>query len=72
MTTETLENKIEYWNNLQAKTQTKKIEHQYTKVSTDEQKAQKRKAQAHYESELKKIREIQDAIEHLCELERNF
>jgi len=72
MTTETIEQKTEYWNDLQAKTQTRKIEHQYTKVSTDEEKLQKRETQAYYESELKKIREIQDAIEHLSELERNF
>lgn len=72
MTTETLEQKTEYWDALQAKTRTKKIEHQYTKVSTDEEKAQKRKTQAYYESELAKIRAIQDTIEHLCELERNF
>lgn len=72
MATETLEQKTEYWNNLQAKTQTKKIEHQYTKVSTDEERAQKKKVQAYYAAELLKIREIQDTIEHLCELERNF
>ena len=71
-TTETIEQKTEYWDALQSKTQTAKINHQYTKVSTAEEKAQKAKTQAYYERELAKIREIQDAIEHLTELERNF
>jgi len=69
---ETLNEKIAYWESKRSETQAKKNRHQYTKTNTPTEKQQKQQTQKFYEGELKKIREITDAIEHLCELERDF
>lgn len=50
--------------------QTKKINHQYTKVKTEEEKNKKRQVQAAYDKKLKQIRLIEDLHAELRTLER--
>ena len=69
---ETLNEKAAHWARRRSEVQARKNKQQYTKTSTQNEKLQKQKTLEHYDNELKKIREITDAIEHLRGLEREF